>query len=257
MKHPSWESNRLETMRARFEKCGIAVNDARPEHSGGGIEILPDRSPLECRVHVYGPGIVRYILRLRLLSDDANRVISGFMIEIDTDAVRVLEVNERVPLQYLSWDPDTEHILNDHIGQPFGPTLVREGLLLGESLKSPVIDRRHRWASITVGVVDQFDNCYEEDFEVRVHDEIPDAEWAALTRRERRGAGLFEPDEDATPEERRKAAVFAETLGRDQRSSEPVQHEKKSTGKANGICRDRTAGGTRAKARALTDLRRQ
>lgn len=227
MKNHSWEGNRLERMRARFERCGIAVREARPEHSGGDIEILPDLSPLECRVEVYAPGEVRYILRLRLLSDDANRIISGFIIETDTDAVRVLEPRERVPSKYLSWDPAAEDILNDHVGQPFGPTLFREGLLLGESLKSPAVDRRHRWAPITVVVVDQFNDCYEETFQVMVHDETSDAVWAAIMRPGHQRAGVFEPDEDATPEEQRQAAAFVESLAREQRRSDAAQDGKK------------------------------
>lgn len=227
MKHRSWESNRLETMRARFEKCGIAVGESRPEHSAGGIEISPDLSPLECRVMVFAPGAVWYIFRLRLLSDDANRVISGFMIETATDGVLVLEHKERVPSKYVSWDPNAEDILNDRVGQPFGPTRVREGLLLGRSFKSPAVDRRHRWVPITVVVVDQFDNCYENAFRVRVCDDTSDAEWAASMRPERRGAGLFELDEDATPEERRQAAALVESLAREQRSSDAAQPGKR------------------------------
>lgn len=101
---------------------------------------------------------------------------------------------------------------------------MREGVLLGEGVESPAVNRRHRSASITVAAGDQFGCWYDQRLRVSVHDNVPERVWAELTRRERKGGGLFELDEDATPEERRQAAAFVEALAREQEESEGVQY---------------------------------
>jgi hypothetical protein len=86
--------------------------------------------------------------------------------------------------------------LNDRVKQPFGPTRFREGLLLAKGLRSPVLDRRNHWASVTVGVVDQFDHCYEQRVYVSVMDCGSDAR---VDRDLVARAGLCEPAEYEPP----------------------------------------------------------
>src|SRR5581483_7319536 len=79
-------------------------------------------------------------------------------------------------------------------------TLYREGLLLGESLKSPAADRHQRWASVTVGVVDQFENCYEKVLQLGVTDLTLATQPSFVAGR--KGGGIYEPEdagEQTTP----------------------------------------------------------
>ncbi len=65
-----------------------------------------------------------------------------------------------------------------------------------KGLRSPVLDRRNHWASVTVGVVDQFDHCYEQRVYVSVMDCGSDAR---VDRDLVARAGLCEPAEYEPP----------------------------------------------------------
>lgn len=235
MKRDSWKANQLEKMRARFQKCDIAVNEPPPADDRG-IEISPDLSPIGCRVMVYEPGFVFYVLRLRLWSDDPHRVISGFFIEAPCEAVRVLEAYEQIHRKRISWDPEMEDILNNRKGQPFGPTLAREGLLLGEGLKSPAATRQHRWALITVGIFDQFENLSEVEFHVQVHDDTSETAWRGYART---GGGAFEPEEGEVSEIPRESdPVSLNSAARTQARSEATRNVRNSPDAATDAAGD-------------------
>jgi hypothetical protein len=119
-------------------------------------------------------------------------VINGFLIESDVEPILPLEPGQEVPLKYVTWDPSVD-ILNDRIGQRFGPTLFREGLLLAQGLKSPALARKQRWAYVTVSVVDQFERCYDKRVPVAVHDVAPAKEKGFVAKPRR---SVFENEDE-------------------------------------------------------------
>jgi len=158
----------MEEMRQRFLKCGIAVNEPELQECDGGLIICPNSSFFDCRAAVHYPGITRYTLSLRLISNDPHRVISAFRItSVWEKEIRVLGPFERVPEKYVDWDPE-ENILNNRIGQAVGATRCREGLLLAEGLRSPATNGGSRSASVTIWVYDQFDQVYSHIVDVDV-----------------------------------------------------------------------------------------
>ncbi len=166
MKANDRERDRLEEMRRRFRQCGIAVSDSQPEEDGG-LVIRPNAELFACRGAVHCPGITRYNLHLRLLSDDPHRVIMGYSVTSSREEIRVLAPFEKVAWEYEEWDAE-EEILNHHIGKAFGQTRYREGVLLAEGFCPPVICDQSNFATVTVSVWDQWDRCYSADIEVAV-----------------------------------------------------------------------------------------
>lgn len=168
MKLNAWNKPHIEEMRRRFLKCGIAVNEPESEESSGGLIIWSNSSLFDCRAMVRYPGITRYTLSLRLISDDPNRAIRAFRITSEWEKeIRVLEPFEQVPQEYVDWDPE-EDILNNRVGQVVGPTRCREGLLLAEGLTIPATNGQTLSASITVWVYDQLDHIYSQVVDVEV-----------------------------------------------------------------------------------------
>lgn len=168
MKPNACKKPHREEMQRRFLQCGIAVNEAGSEEGDGGLLICPNPSLFDCRATIHYPGITRYSLSLRLISDNPNRVISAFRITSQwEEEIRVLEPFERVPQEYVDWGPE-ENILNNRVGHAFGPTRCREGLLLAEGLRIPATEGRPQSASITVWVYDQLDHVYSHAVDVEV-----------------------------------------------------------------------------------------
>lgn len=166
MKANDQERDGLEEMRRRFRQCGIAVSDSLPEEDCG-IVIRPHGELFACRGAVHYPGLTRYNLHLRLLSDNPHRVIMGYSVSSSWEEIRILAPFEKVAWEYGEWDAD-EEILNRHIGKAFGQTRYREGVLLAEGFRPPVICDQSNFATVTVSVWDQWDRCYSADIEVAV-----------------------------------------------------------------------------------------